>query len=146
MAATMFAAWALKPPMLPAIAEPTRFLLMFSSTRAPVLVFKTCRVTWAQRESFSSPWRKKNLLSSVSLSPLWPLEQEWTLHTRWIFLCRGSSWQRLVSYPCSSFHWRLTHACRDTSHRFETELVLCPAERHTRHSLHNSLFKHFSNT
>lgn len=29
--------------MLPAMAEPTKFLLMFSSTRAAVLLFSTCR-------------------------------------------------------------------------------------------------------
>lgn len=43
MAATRLAACALYPPMLPAIADPTRFLLMFTSTKASVLVFKTCR-------------------------------------------------------------------------------------------------------
>lgn len=42
MAATMLAAWALNPPMLPAMAEPTRFLLMFSATRSAVLLFNTC--------------------------------------------------------------------------------------------------------
>lgn len=42
MAATRLAACALYPPMLPAMAEPTRFLLMFTSTRASVVVFKTC--------------------------------------------------------------------------------------------------------
>ena len=42
MAVTMLEAWALKPPMLPAMAEPTRFLLMLSSTRAGTEVFKTC--------------------------------------------------------------------------------------------------------
>lgn len=42
MAATMLAAWALNPPMLPAMAEPTRFLLMFSSTSSVVLLFNTC--------------------------------------------------------------------------------------------------------
>lgn len=52
MAATMLAAWALKPPTLPAMAEPTKFLLMFSSTRAAVLLFNTCRYdrlfVWAE--------------------------------------------------------------------------------------------------
>lgn len=42
MAATKFAACALYPPMLPAMAEPTKFLLMFTSTNASVVVFKIC--------------------------------------------------------------------------------------------------------
>lgn len=42
MAATRLAACALYPPMLPAMAEPTRFLQIFTSTRAAVVVFKTC--------------------------------------------------------------------------------------------------------
>merc|ERR1719419_163608 len=38
-AATMLAAWALNPPMLPAIAEPIRFLLVLRSTTAWTDVF-----------------------------------------------------------------------------------------------------------
>jgi hypothetical protein len=41
MAVTMLLAWALNPPIDPAIAEPTKFLLIFKSTRASTLVFKT---------------------------------------------------------------------------------------------------------
>ena len=40
-AATIFAACALKPPILPAIAEPTRFLVRFKSTNALADVFNT---------------------------------------------------------------------------------------------------------
>ena len=38
MAVTMLAAWALKPPMLPAMAEPVRFLAMLRSQSADVVV------------------------------------------------------------------------------------------------------------
>lgn len=41
MAVTMFAACALKPPMLPATAEPIRFLEIFTSTRACTVVLRT---------------------------------------------------------------------------------------------------------
>ena len=41
MAVMMLDAWALKPPMLPAMEEPTRFLEMFRSTRAAVDVLRT---------------------------------------------------------------------------------------------------------
>jgi hypothetical protein len=41
IAATMFAACALKPPIVPAIAEPTRFFVRFKSTSALGDVFKT---------------------------------------------------------------------------------------------------------
>ena len=41
IALTIFAACALNPPTDPAIADPTRFLLMFRSTRASTLVFNT---------------------------------------------------------------------------------------------------------
>ena len=41
MALTTLAACALNPPTEPAMAEPTRFLLMFSSTKASTLVFNT---------------------------------------------------------------------------------------------------------
>lgn len=45
MAVTMLAAWALNPPMEPAMAEPIRFLLMFRSTKASTLVFNTWNET-----------------------------------------------------------------------------------------------------
>lgn len=41
MAETIFAACALNPPMLPAIAEPSKFLVRFKSTKAFDVVFKT---------------------------------------------------------------------------------------------------------
>ena len=41
IALTIFAACALNPPTDPAMADPTRFLLMFRSTRASTLVFST---------------------------------------------------------------------------------------------------------
>lgn len=41
IAVTIFAACALNPPILPAIAEPTRFLLIFKSTNALTDVFNT---------------------------------------------------------------------------------------------------------
>ena len=41
IALTMFAAWALNPPTDPAIADPTKFLLMLRSTRASTLVLST---------------------------------------------------------------------------------------------------------
>lgn len=44
MAVTMFAACALNPPMDPAMADPTRFLLMLSSTNASTVVLSTCKV------------------------------------------------------------------------------------------------------
>lgn len=40
-AVTMFAAWALNPPMAPAMAEPTKFLLTLSSVSAVTVVFRT---------------------------------------------------------------------------------------------------------
>jgi len=47
MAVTMFAACALKPPMLPATAEPIRFLEIFTSTRACTVVLRTDLTTSA---------------------------------------------------------------------------------------------------
>jgi hypothetical protein len=47
MAVTMFAACALKPPMLPATAEPTRFLEIFTSTRACTVVLRIEHTTSA---------------------------------------------------------------------------------------------------
>ena len=41
MAVTMFAAWALKPPMLPAIAEPSKFLVKFKSYNDLAVVLST---------------------------------------------------------------------------------------------------------
>lgn len=41
IAVTMFAAWALFPPILPAIADPIRFLLMLTSTNDATVVFNT---------------------------------------------------------------------------------------------------------
>ena len=41
MAVTIFIAWALKPPTEPAMADPIRFLLVFTSTKESTLVFKT---------------------------------------------------------------------------------------------------------
>lgn len=46
MAVTRLAAWALKPPMLPATIDPTRFLLMFKSTRLATDVFRRVFTTW----------------------------------------------------------------------------------------------------
>lgn len=40
IAVTTFAAWALKPPILPAMAEPIIFFEIFTSTNAWTLVFK----------------------------------------------------------------------------------------------------------
>lgn len=76
MAATMFAAWALKPPILPAIAEPTRFLLMFRSTRAAVLLFSIC--TTMKRLS-----SRKNRFESICLNlaaTMQPVERLYLLH------------------------------------------------------------------
>ena len=42
MAATTLAAWAFCPPMLPASADPIKFLLMLTSTKASAVVFKVC--------------------------------------------------------------------------------------------------------
>lgn len=50
IAVTMLAAWALNPPMAPAMAEPTRFLLTLSSESAKTVVFKT----WQQQNKTSS--------------------------------------------------------------------------------------------
>jgi hypothetical protein len=47
MAVTMFAACALKPPMLPATAEPIRFLEIFTSTRACTVVLRSDLTTSA---------------------------------------------------------------------------------------------------
>ena len=41
IAVTILAACALKPPIEPAIADPTRFLLILTSIRASTDVFKT---------------------------------------------------------------------------------------------------------
>ena len=41
MAVMTLAAWALNPPMLPAMDDPTRFLEMLRSTKAEVEVFST---------------------------------------------------------------------------------------------------------
>lgn len=40
-AVTTLAAWALFPPILPAIADPIKFLLIFTSTNAVTEVFNT---------------------------------------------------------------------------------------------------------
>ena len=47
IAVTILAACALKPPMLPATAEPMRFLVMFTSIRAWTEVFSTFVTTSA---------------------------------------------------------------------------------------------------
>ena len=44
-AVTMLEACALKPPILPATAEPYKFLLTFKSTRSRTLVLRTVRTT-----------------------------------------------------------------------------------------------------
>mmetsp|Transcript_1132 Transcript_1132/g.2546 ORF Transcript_1132/g.2546 Transcript_1132/m.2546 type:complete len:221 (+) Transcript_1132:424-1086(+) len=45
IAVTMLEAWALNPPMAPAIADPIRFLLMFVCTRAATVVLRVVRTT-----------------------------------------------------------------------------------------------------
>ena len=45
MAVTMLEAWALKPPTEAAMAEPTRFLAMLSSTSSSTLVLSVLRTT-----------------------------------------------------------------------------------------------------
>lgn len=42
----MLEAWALNPPILPAIAEPIKFLLTFKSTNAATVVFSVFFTTW----------------------------------------------------------------------------------------------------
>uniref|UniRef100_A0A6B0U4H7 Putative secreted protein n=1 Tax=Ixodes ricinus TaxID=34613 RepID=A0A6B0U4H7_IXORI len=47
MAVTMLAACALNPPTLPAMAEPIKFFVMFTSTKAWVFVLRTSFTTLA---------------------------------------------------------------------------------------------------
>ena len=44
-AETILDAWALKPPMAPASADPVKFLSMFNSNKAGTVVFKTLLTT-----------------------------------------------------------------------------------------------------
>lgn len=60
MAVTILLAWALKPPRAPAIAEPARFLIVFSSTSDCTLVFRTffttsSLITASQTTDFPRP-------------------------------------------------------------------------------------------
>lgn len=86
MAATMLAAWALKPPTLPAMAEPTRFLLTFSSTRAAALLFSTC--AYVRRSEAAD---KRPAAPSTSPSPLGPPWRERWPRTRRTCPSPGSS-------------------------------------------------------
>ncbi len=71
-------------------SEPTRFLLMFSSTRAAVLLFNTCthnrpmlngfRIHLYVHEDFCL-----SKLRSQPVGPLWRLVLVRLLHTRWDF-------------------------------------------------------------
>jgi len=60
MAVTILLAWALKPPRAPAIAEPARFLIVFSSTSDCTFVFRTffttsSLITASQTTDFPRP-------------------------------------------------------------------------------------------
>ena len=92
-AATMLAAWALKPPIDPAMADPTRFLQMFTLTRASTLVFRTWMQMKEDRDS-GRKWETMDERKERGQIKMWlqcvttPISITYTLHE---ILAEGSN-------------------------------------------------------